>query len=993
MDGGVGSTAPAPLAVAASPPAAAGRPAARPLSPSLSVVSLEGASNGIDGNAARRRWAGGGAAGGGEGGGEGGGDSLAHGGTMAGGAGVGGSDSAEESVGSTRSEESLLTVEGGSASGGGSGRVSGGGSSSGSGSGDDNGDEGASAGSGARPASPPPPPLQPAEAATASLFDPTPSLFSLPALPPLAVVGTVGSAAGGSPGGANGGALYEAAAAELAAAEAASAAATADFTAAVTVASSADAHLDDRSRVVVAAPLLSRLASVFRRRPRAAIVALPPVPPPVPVPPPLRRLQGGARGPFRARDAGGSTYEGGAGRSAAGYDARYSVGVVESASGPTGRAYVYGDYSERVPDAMGTAFTVLGTAEVAAAAATSTRASSMPWVDGGLRGRGGETDAHEPGGADTPAEWTPGHPPLVAARGRRRHRRSDTGVLHPSGAAAVGASRGRRAPADGAHGGGASERSSASLSDSWPPQAAIDGGGIGSSSDIGDGGVGAAVVSAADSWALEERGGSASWDEAADALGGWASPGWAPPHWAEHTHPALEQISLPNVDGSGSGVDGARPLRWPRRLVARCRRRRLRRPVSSAGGSAHDALGAQFWSVDAFDSSAHGSPSPGATGDGDGGSGGDGRERRARAVLIEELDVVAPLAVARLAREQPAAAAGGWPWAPPAAPVGGWGTGEGGSRGDGDAPSAQVAGATAMAGDGADGSWRGGWDSSWSLPPTAAVAAAPREAAAAATVPPSPPPRHVCAFRSDSPLCATAGCGAPRILRLPPAAEVLAVSVVGDGGGGGGGGGAPPSPPAVDARRTSVTCTVCLEDIRAGEWIRRLHCEHAYHAACIEAWTRRSTDCPVCRADVAAGPVWSAAAAGDGPDDDDAPPPPPLPARYVGRRGGRARGGGSDGVVAPAGGRVGSVGWAGWRTGAATGVPPLERPAPSPGGAAGVPAAGARAVSVRTAVRVGGAWSPRGGRGGALGGAGEGAIEVAEEGGGARRRHRWGSVA
>lgn len=991
MDGGAGSTAPAPPAVAASPPAAGGRPAAWPLSPSLSVVSLEGASDGSGGNAARRRLAGGGDAGGGVRRGEGGGGRIAHGGTVAGGAEVGGSDGTEESVGSTRSEESLLTVEGGSASGGGSGRVSGGGSSSGSGSGDDNGDEGASSGSGARPASPPPPPLQPDEAATASLFDPTPSLFSLPALPPLAVLGMVGSAAGGSPGGADGGILYEAAAAELAAAEAASVAATADFTAAATAAAAVEARLDDRPRVV-AAPLLSRLASVFRRRPRTAIVAPPPVPPPVPPPPPPRRLRGGARGPFRARDAGGSFDEGGAGRSTTGYDARYSVGVVESASGPTGRAYVYGDYTERVPDGMGTAFTVLGTAEVAAAAATSTRATAMPWVDGGLRGRGGETDAHEAGGADTLAEWTPGHPPLVAARGRRRHRRSDTGVLHPSGAAAAGASRGRRTPADGARGGRDSERSSASLADSWPPHAAVDGGGNGNSSDSGDGEVAAAAVSTADSWALEERGGSASWDEAANALGGWASPGWAPPHWEERAHPALVQTSLPNVDGSGGGVDGARPLWWPRRLVARCRRRRLRRPVSSAGGSAYDALGAQFWSADAFDSSAHGSPSPGATGDGDGGSGGDGGTRRARAVLIEELDVVAPLAVARLAREQPAAATGGWPWAPPSAPVGGWGTGEGGGGGDGDAPSAQVAGATTVPGDGADGPWRGGWDSSWGLPPTAAVAAASREAGAAAAVPPSPPPRHVCAFRSDSPLCATAGCGAPRILRLPRAAEVPATSAVGDGGGGGGGGGASPTPQAVDARRTSVTCTVCLEDIRAGEWIRRLHCEHAYHAACIEAWTRRSTDCPICRADVAAGPVWSAADAGDGPDDDGAPPPPPLPARYGGRRRGRAPGGGSDGVVAPAGGSVGSVGWAGWRTGAATGVPPLERPAPSAGGAAGVPTAGARAVSVRTAVRVGGAW-PQVGREGARGGAGAGAFEVAEEGGGARRRHRWGSVA
>ncbi|KAF0934473.1 hypothetical protein E2562_025550 [Oryza meyeriana var. granulata] len=58
-------------------------------------------------------------------------------------------------------------------------------------------------------------------------------------------------------------------------------------------------------------------------------------------------------------------------------------------------------------------------------------------------------------------------------------------------------------------------------------------------------------------------------------------------------------------------------------------------------------------------------------------------------------------------------------------------------------------------------------------------------------------------------------------------------------------------------------CSVCLEDVRGGETVRRLPaCRHLYHAACIDAWLRSHTTCPLCRSDLS--PRRGATASGRG---------------------------------------------------------------------------------------------------------------------------------
>uniref|UniRef100_A0A0D9VE98 RING-type domain-containing protein n=1 Tax=Leersia perrieri TaxID=77586 RepID=A0A0D9VE98_9ORYZ len=81
--------------------------------------------------------------------------------------------------------------------------------------------------------------------------------------------------------------------------------------------------------------------------------------------------------------------------------------------------------------------------------------------------------------------------------------------------------------------------------------------------------------------------------------------------------------------------------------------------------------------------------------------------------------------------------------------------------------------------------------------------------------------------------------------------------------------------PAIDAALPTSTyerrhggggeavCSVCLEDVRGGETVRRMPaCGHMYHAACIEAWLRSHTTCPLCRADVSPRRAPSSASSG-----------------------------------------------------------------------------------------------------------------------------------
>jgi hypothetical protein len=47
------------------------------------------------------------------------------------------------------------------------------------------------------------------------------------------------------------------------------------------------------------------------------------------------------------------------------------------------------------------------------------------------------------------------------------------------------------------------------------------------------------------------------------------------------------------------------------------------------------------------------------------------------------------------------------------------------------------------------------------------------------------------------------------------------------------------------------SCSVCLDDIKSGDKLRKLPCGHSFHLPCIDAWlTERQSTCPLCKEQV-----------------------------------------------------------------------------------------------------------------------------------------------
>ncbi|XP_047046012.1 RING-H2 finger protein ATL74-like [Lolium rigidum] len=64
-------------------------------------------------------------------------------------------------------------------------------------------------------------------------------------------------------------------------------------------------------------------------------------------------------------------------------------------------------------------------------------------------------------------------------------------------------------------------------------------------------------------------------------------------------------------------------------------------------------------------------------------------------------------------------------------------------------------------------------------------------------------------------------------------------------------------------------CAVCIVEFRDGDLARLLpRCGHRFHAACVDAWLRLHSTCPLCRADVVAPSPAAAEPKNDDPKDD-----------------------------------------------------------------------------------------------------------------------------
>ena len=45
-------------------------------------------------------------------------------------------------------------------------------------------------------------------------------------------------------------------------------------------------------------------------------------------------------------------------------------------------------------------------------------------------------------------------------------------------------------------------------------------------------------------------------------------------------------------------------------------------------------------------------------------------------------------------------------------------------------------------------------------------------------------------------------------------------------------------------------CSICLEDFKEGDKIKKLNCNHVYHEECLIPWLNKNDYCPMCRQNI-----------------------------------------------------------------------------------------------------------------------------------------------
>jgi hypothetical protein len=67
----------------------------------------------------------------------------------------------------------------------------------------------------------------------------------------------------------------------------------------------------------------------------------------------------------------------------------------------------------------------------------------------------------------------------------------------------------------------------------------------------------------------------------------------------------------------------------------------------------------------------------------------------------------------------------------------------------------------------------------------------------------------------------------------------------------------PPAKEEVVDKMTTITthgggdpadqCSICLQDYKRGDALRKLQCGHHFHVVCVDQWLAHSGQCPVCK--------------------------------------------------------------------------------------------------------------------------------------------------
>ncbi|XP_044259002.1 E3 ubiquitin-protein ligase RNF181-like [Tribolium madens] len=57
--------------------------------------------------------------------------------------------------------------------------------------------------------------------------------------------------------------------------------------------------------------------------------------------------------------------------------------------------------------------------------------------------------------------------------------------------------------------------------------------------------------------------------------------------------------------------------------------------------------------------------------------------------------------------------------------------------------------------------------------------------------------------------------------------------------------------PSITINEQGVKCPVCLKEHGEGETVKKMPCNHTFHAECILPWLEKTNSCPLCRFELA----------------------------------------------------------------------------------------------------------------------------------------------
>ena len=51
-------------------------------------------------------------------------------------------------------------------------------------------------------------------------------------------------------------------------------------------------------------------------------------------------------------------------------------------------------------------------------------------------------------------------------------------------------------------------------------------------------------------------------------------------------------------------------------------------------------------------------------------------------------------------------------------------------------------------------------------------------------------------------------------------------------------------------KKNAINCAICIEQLKTGNQVKKLDCNHSFHGKCINDWLKQKLICPLCKKEV-----------------------------------------------------------------------------------------------------------------------------------------------